>query len=153
MEEATKLAMVEAELVEIYLRGGCLRRQSVGRLKADGAQKYKKGSEVRLVANSPAELERMRGLLKAADFKSGHSYSKGNRFVQPIYGEEQVLRFCGLLEGVTGVGKRRVKQVRRSVSRKNARTLRGNERSKGDDDRMEASTYRLLGLRLVERLH
>lgn len=61
-------------------------------------QKYKKGYEVRLVANSKEELEDMRQLLQQSGFKPGKPYKKHFQFVQPVYGKLAVDWFVNRAE-------------------------------------------------------
>ena len=83
----------EVELVSLFLRNGYKRTQDAKRLKKEGWAEYKKGSEIRLVAQSDAELRRIRTLLRRAGFRVANAYAKGLKFVQPVYGEEAVKRF------------------------------------------------------------
>ncbi|MGL4553612.1 MAG: hypothetical protein ACRC33_20815 [Gemmataceae bacterium] len=89
-EEVTRLAV-------IFRRNGYVRRQSADRLAAEGHQGYKKGDEVRLVAESVAELRAIRRGLLAAGFAPGRPFLKGNRWRQPIYGRVAVARFLSLV--------------------------------------------------------
>jgi hypothetical protein len=60
--------------------------------------RYKKGFEVRLTADSLAELEEIRALLVASGFKIGKAYRHHRcQFRQPIYGRGQVERFLEFL--------------------------------------------------------
>ncbi len=65
------------------------------RRKAEG-QAYKKGYEIRLVANNQGDLNIIRGLLRDSGFNTANPYFKRNGWVQPIYGREAVERFCVL---------------------------------------------------------
>jgi hypothetical protein len=63
--------------------------------------KYKKGEEVRLIANEREERVRIMRLLKLAGFKAGRPYRKSAERTQtciPIYGREQVARFLSMVE-------------------------------------------------------
>ncbi len=63
--------------------------------------KYKKGVEMRLVANGREEQERILRRLKLAGFRPGRPFRKGperNQFCVPIYGREQVARFLRMVE-------------------------------------------------------
>jgi hypothetical protein len=86
------------QLGTFYERNGFVRRQNPDRIEAEGWGKYKKGLEVRLTANSEAELEHIRRLLRAAGFKPGRAYRHGGRQLrQPLYGRRQVERFLELI--------------------------------------------------------
>jgi len=84
------------ELRRLFRRNGYVRKQNRARLAADGRD-YKKGDEVRLVANSMAELRLVRRLLRQAGFKAGKHFAKGHQWRQPLYGREQVSRFLTLI--------------------------------------------------------
>jgi hypothetical protein len=63
--------------------------------------KYKKGEEIRLVANGTEEQVRIQRLLKLAGFKAGRPFRKSAERRQvcvPIYGREQVARFLSMAE-------------------------------------------------------
>ncbi len=63
--------------------------------------KYKKGEEIRLVANGDAERVRIQRLLKRAGFKAGRAFRKSAERTQiciPIYGREQVAGFVKMVE-------------------------------------------------------
>jgi len=88
-----------ARLADFFDRNGYVRQQNADRLSAEGYTAYKKGDEVRLVANSLAELAEIRRLLRAAGFKLGWPFRKANQYRQPVYGREQVARFLTLVAG------------------------------------------------------
>ena len=88
----------EVELAKLFLRSGYKRVQDTKRLKKEGWTMYKKGSEVRLVAQSAGELRHIRSLLKRAGFRVANAYANGLKFVQPIYGAEAVKRFDDVIE-------------------------------------------------------
>ena len=50
-----------------------------------------------MTAESASELERIRKLLRAAGFKPGAAFAKGNQLRQPIYGREAVERFLEIV--------------------------------------------------------
>ena len=81
----------------LFHRNGYVRRPNPERLAEQGAQKYKKGIEVRLVANSQAELRTIRRLLRQAGFVSGRPFAKARQWRQPIYGRAAVARFLALV--------------------------------------------------------
>jgi hypothetical protein len=99
MSSATKApnANMVARLAELFRRNGYVRQQNAERLSAEGYGLYKKGDEVRLVADSLAEVANIRRLLRAAGFKLGKPFQKSKKYCQPIYGRDQVARFLVLV--------------------------------------------------------
>lgn len=94
---------VIAELAARFLKNGHVRRQNINRIAAEGSQKYKKGDEVRLTANTRSDLRRLRRLLQAARFTPGREFSKGRRWRIPVYGRAEVARFLALISSAPGV--------------------------------------------------
>jgi hypothetical protein len=92
MVEAS-LNPVAEKLAVYYRRNGYMRTQKADRIARDGWKKYKKGDEIRLVANTKRELRAIRRLLKEAGFKPGRSFPKANQYRQPVYGRREVARF------------------------------------------------------------
>jgi len=88
----------EMILARFYKRNGFLRLPNPKRKEQLGSRKYKKGYEVRLVANHTGELEQMQQALEQVGFKPGKPYQKSSQMVQPIYGKEAVLWFM-MLDG------------------------------------------------------
>jgi len=89
------------ELTALFRRNGCVRRHDATRYAKHGCMKYKKGDEIRLVANGDAERVRILCLLKRAGFKAGRTFRKSKERKQiciPIYGREQVARFLKMAE-------------------------------------------------------
>ena len=89
------------ELAAFFLRNGYVRRHNPARYAAVGCMKYKKGYEVRLVANDDVELARILLLLKDSGFKPGRPFREdkiGGLYRVPIYGREQVARFLRIVE-------------------------------------------------------
>ena len=80
-------------LAEIFLRNGYLRTRDKKKLKMNGAQNYKKGFEIRLVAKNRAELRMIRAAIKAMDLTVSKTFIKHNATIQPIYGKEITLKF------------------------------------------------------------
>jgi hypothetical protein len=95
---AASATEVAARLAALFHRNGYVRRQNARRLRAEGSWGYKKGDEVRLVADSLAELAEVRRLLRAAGFKPGRPFRKARQYRQPIYGRAQVARFLTLVD-------------------------------------------------------
>lgn len=89
---------VAKQLAEFFHRNGYVRQVDIERRAEVTAQVYKKGDEVRLVANSLAELADMQQLLLTAGFKLGSPFSHGQQFRQPIYGRTEVARFLSMVE-------------------------------------------------------
>ncbi len=84
-------------LLAFFQRNGCVRVVDEKRRQELG-QKYKKGYEVRLVANSKEELGLIRHLLQQSGFKPGKPYQKNDQFVQPVYGKSAVDWFVSRAE-------------------------------------------------------
>ena len=100
-KELTTPNATALELAAFFQRNGYVRRHDPVRYAADGCMKYKKGDEVRLVANTAAERVRIRQLLRTAGFKPGRPFRKdkqGGQYRVPIYGREQVARFLRIVE-------------------------------------------------------
>jgi hypothetical protein len=87
---------MKAKLVLYFRRNGCIRVPNEKRQKKEG-QDYKKGYEVRFTSFTKKELRFIRYLLRRKRFSLGASYEKGKRFVQPVYGRENLRRFRKLL--------------------------------------------------------
>jgi len=92
-----------SRLAAFYRRNGYCRLQNRRRLAEEGPQSYKKGDEVRLVANSVEELAQMRRLLNQEGFRPGQPFVKGQQFRLPIYGRRQVARFLDMVEAAVDV--------------------------------------------------
>lgn len=87
------LASIADELAIFYYRNGYVRRADPKRLTGPRTELYKKGSEVRLTAESYKEMLAIRRLLKAAGFKPGKTFRKGGQYRIPLYGHDQVDTF------------------------------------------------------------
>lgn len=85
-----------------FRRNGYVRKQDADRLESEGPQLYKKGEEIRLVANTAEELRVVRRLLRRAGFKPGRPFVKGRQYRQPVYGREAVARFLDVVESNGG---------------------------------------------------
>lgn len=84
-------------LIWYFQRNGYVRRQDPELLAERGRQGYRKGDEVRLVANSMVELREIRRMLRSAGFQPGRPFRKGRQYRQPVYGRAEVARFLELL--------------------------------------------------------
>jgi hypothetical protein len=78
-------------LARHYLQKGYMRRRNPDRLAQDGPQVYKKGDEIRFVADSLKELAEIRRLLHAAGIKVAAPFRKARQYRQPVYGREAVV--------------------------------------------------------------
>ena len=96
MTEVAPAAEVVKRLAELFRRNGYVRSVNPVRRLVDG-RLYKKGAEVRLVAESKAELAEIRRLLKRAGFKRARPFAKARQWRQPIYGVAEVARFLSLI--------------------------------------------------------
>jgi hypothetical protein len=97
MAEIAPPSSVAERLATFFRRNGYVRRQSPDRLSRDGYRGYKKGDEVRLVAESKAELRVIRRLLRQAGFQPGRPFAKSRQWRQPLYGRAAVARFLALV--------------------------------------------------------
>jgi len=98
LQRTGSASSVADELAALFRRNGCVRRQNAHRVATEDWTRYKKGNELRLTANSEAELERIRQLLAAAGFKLARPHSKGkSQYRQPVYGSEEVERFLEMI--------------------------------------------------------
>lgn len=79
-----------------FLRNGYLRLPNETLKKKKGGN-YRKGYEIRFVANNKNELKEIKSLLKDAYLKPGKHFEKFNQFVLPVYGKESFFRFKSLL--------------------------------------------------------
>lgn len=85
--------IVADELAGAFSRNGYVRQQDAKRLRAEGYDGYKKGDEIRLIADNKRQLSALRRTLQEAAFSPGKPFEKGKRWCQPIYGREAVSRF------------------------------------------------------------
>jgi len=100
-EAPTTPHLAVLELAACFLRNGYVRRHNPVRYAAVGCMKYKKGDEVRLVANDDVEREHILLLLQTAGFKPGRPFRKrkqGGQYRVPLYGREQVAHFLRIVE-------------------------------------------------------
>lgn len=88
---------VKSRLRFFYRRNGYTRWQHADRVEHEGSQVYKKGDEVRLVANDADELALIRDLLVEAGFRPGRPFTRSRQYRQPLYGRESVARFLALV--------------------------------------------------------
>lgn len=86
------------QLAAFFRRNGYVRLQDPARAATEGAQAYKKGDEIRLVAWTKGELAVMRRLLKESGFPLAKPFEKNNQWRQPIYGRVEVARFLDLVQ-------------------------------------------------------
>lgn len=114
IEPATE---VVERLAAFFHRNGYVRRVDAVRKMVEG-RLYKKGAEVRLVAESATELTEIRRLLSQAGFKLARPFAKGQQWRQPVYGVEEVKRFFSL------VGKPKRKRKRRKKPKPRPKTIR-----------------------------
>ncbi len=94
--DTTPAPGVIARLAEFFRRNGYVRRVDAVRRVAEG-RLYKKGAEVRLVAETLGELAEMRRLLGEAGFAVARPFVKQAQWRQPIYGIAAVGRFLTLI--------------------------------------------------------
>jgi hypothetical protein len=104
--KAVPNAEVIKRLAAYFRRNGYIRRVDRVRRAQEG-QLYKKGPEVRLVAESAAELAEIRRLLKQAGFKRARPFTKSRQWRQPLYGKAEVARFLSLVRRPRSASTRR----------------------------------------------
>ncbi len=105
---------VVERLAALFHRNGYVRWPNPDR-QASTPRTYKKGYEVRLVAESLAELREIRRLLRAAGFKPGRPFAKARQWRQPLYGRLEVGRFLKL------AGRKSRRRTKRSPARGRSR--------------------------------
>jgi hypothetical protein len=86
------------QLASMFARNGCIRIPDVRRRKKE-RQKYHAGYEVRLVALDSEELSLATACVRALGLRRGSAFVKGSRTVLPLYGKDQVEKFCGFVRG------------------------------------------------------
>ena len=96
MSDVAPSPEVVEQLAEFFHRNGYVRRINAVRREEDG-QLYKKGAEVRLVADTRAELAVIRRLLRRAGFNVAKPFAKGRQWRQPVSGVAAVARFLALV--------------------------------------------------------
>lgn len=89
-----------ARLAAFFRRNGIVRQQNPRRVAEEGWENYKKGDEVRLVADTPEELLLMHRLLINVGFEPGRPFRKGGQYRLPIYGRKEVARFLEMVDEV-----------------------------------------------------
>jgi hypothetical protein len=75
-----------------FLRNGYVRVPNAARREAEKSD-YKKGWEVRLVARTEKEAERIAERARSLGFRPGNTFAKAGQFVVPLYGREAVEAF------------------------------------------------------------
>ena len=91
-------ASISRRLAALFFRNGHVRRQNPTRMAQENRQRYKKGDELRLTANSKDELALIQRLLLKAGFQPGRPFTKDRRFLLPIYGRQKVERFLKMID-------------------------------------------------------
>ncbi len=119
-QPALKAAAAGQELAKWYHRNGYVRRLNPKRRKAEKST-YKKGDEVRLVANSLKEVATLRRLLKMAGFRPGQPFAHSRQYRLPLYGRQEVARFLALVARPSSGESKRKAPPRRRVSGKRPR--------------------------------
>ena len=85
--------MVESEF---FMYPFHVRRPDPNR-QIEGWKKYKKGWEVRILAEDSDDLESLQNVLKELGFNPKRPFLKRDQFVQPIYGRQAVERYLELV--------------------------------------------------------
>jgi hypothetical protein len=89
-------AHVIEHLARFFRRNGYVRMPHHDRRAAE-SRAYKKGYEVRFVANSAAELRTIQQLLKMAGFAVAKPFAHVKQWRQPLYGRQAVGQFLHLI--------------------------------------------------------
>lgn len=84
-------------LKEAFARNGYVRCKSLSRWVDEGSNAYKKGYEVRLIANSDVELKALHLALLKWKFTPGRAFAKTHQQALPLYGRVAVERFLLLV--------------------------------------------------------
>ncbi len=87
----------EELLAAFFARNGCVRRPNQRKRRRLG-RRYKKGYEVRFLANAEKEHRLLKRLLRELGFKPGKAYVKRTQIVLPVYGKAAVERLQKLLK-------------------------------------------------------
>ncbi len=103
----------------IFRKNGYLRLPNPARRGSD-SQNYKKGYEVRLVLDTKKELQDTRRVLQQSGFQTSSVFTKGRKFVQPIYGKSAVEAFCKLVREPMIAGSRAKTQAPNNSHKKDA---------------------------------
>ncbi len=85
--ERITLTLDQIELVRYFLRDGYVRSPVIARL-SEGPRQYKKGHEVRIVADSNLELAQIGELIESVGLPKGKPFMKHSKLIQPMYGKE-----------------------------------------------------------------
>ena len=84
----------QRELVARFRASGGSIRQPKDERRAEGADVYKKGWEVRFNVASKSDALAVQKVLARAGLRGGRPYQKTpNRWIQPLYGRDSVNRF------------------------------------------------------------
>ena len=97
VEKPVSTRVAVRRLGAYFRRNGYIRWLDPDR-REEEARRYKKGNEIRLVADSRDELAEIRRLLKRAGFKRARPFTKANQWRQPVYGVAEVARFLELID-------------------------------------------------------
>jgi hypothetical protein len=84
-------------LVALFQDRGYLRLPDRDR-RASEPGRYKKGYEIRFVADSRKKLSLIRRLLKQVGLKPGKPFQKRSVWIQPVYGRDAVTEFQAWLK-------------------------------------------------------
>jgi len=79
-------------LATVFERNGCI-RIPLEKKQGKNQPVYKKGYEIRFVALNGKEQDEICNTLLAEGFSHGNAYTKGNLYIIPVYGYNQLIRF------------------------------------------------------------
>lgn len=117
MPQSSPSKKVIADLSALFRRNGYVRRPNPDRRAAE-PREYKKGYEVRLVADSKAELKEIKRLLLAAGLEPGRPFAKANQWRQPLYGREAVSKFLDLIRWKPSKARKPTKKKLRTAAKR-----------------------------------
>jgi len=94
-------ASINLEIIEklavFYRRNGYVRRRTLRSVGSDGKVRSRCADELRLTAQSLAELREIRRLLQGAGFRPGSAFAKKRQLRIPVYGRRAVERFLEMI--------------------------------------------------------
>ena len=91
-KKASSSRRPEARLVVLYRESGYMRVPNLNRREKE-PRDYKKGYEIRIAADTLREIREIRKLLRQVDIQGGKPFKKHSRWIQPIYGKEEMREF------------------------------------------------------------
>lgn len=84
-----------ALVIRSFRANGYVRMPNLKKRSKAGSQVYKKGYEVRLVADDRAQVKQLQAALRVLGIQPGRVFPKHSKIIVPIYGREAVEYFRG----------------------------------------------------------